>query len=160
MLRVFHQTKSLSLSLSLSLSPSSFCIFHSDTHIPSISLSLSLSIYIYIYIYIYVYIRVCECFWNLPLKCYNSSHKLSNPVDDIVYVKNIQKNVILLRWDDDSSWVIYPTYFTSVWFRSHLKASRLSSHTEELWYSEAVWLCMIIYQYIISVLRQDGYKTG
>ena len=33
-------------------------------------------------------------------------------------------------------------------FRSQLQASYMSSHTEELWYNETVWLSMTIYIYI------------
>ena len=44
-----------------------------------------------------------------------------------------------------------------VGFRSHLQASYVSSHTEELWYNETVCLWMTIYIYHKSIQRRrDG----
>ena len=55
--------------------------------------------------------------------------------------------------NDESSGEWYPTEFTSVGFRSQIQASRVSSHTEELWYNERVCLWMTIYIYIYILKR-------
>ena len=41
-------------------------------------------------------------------------------------------------------------------FRSQLQASYVSSHTEELWYNETVWLWITIY---IFTSARAGYDT-
>ena len=59
-----------------------------------------------------------------------------------------RKNSFTYVEDDDKSTVRYPTGLKSVGFRSRLEVSRVSSHTEKLWYNETVCLGMTIYIYI------------
>ena len=75
----------------------------------------------------------------------------SSPVADTVYVNIICiKNSLTYAENDDSSRVRFPTDITSIEFRSQLKASRVSSHIEELGDNETVYLYDCIYMYIYS----------
>ena len=69
----------------------------------------------------------------------SSSYELSTPEADGVYVKIYPlKKSFAYAENDDSPVIRYPTDTKSAGFRFQLRASRMSSHTEELWYNETV----------------------
>ena len=67
-------------------------------------------------------------------------HELSIPVPNKRICEYMPKEFLRLRWDDDIPGERYPTYVKLAGFRSQLKESHVSSHTEELWYHETVCL--------------------
>ena len=79
-------------------------------------------------------------------KMQSSSHELSSPIADSVYVKKyLRKNSFTYAEKDDSYGLRYPTDVRSAGFQSQVEAYRVSSHSEELWYNETVSLCVTIY---------------
>ena len=66
----------------------------------------------------------------------SSSRELSAVLADCVYIDNyLPKNSFAYAKNEDSSEIRYPTDLKS---RSQLEVSRVSSHTEELWYNKTV----------------------
>ena len=62
----------------------------------------------------------------------SSSHELSTPVTDSVYVNIHLKNSFADTENDVISGVSYPTDVKSAGFLFQLEACRVSSHTDEL----------------------------
>ena len=81
----------------------------------------------------------------------SSSHKLSTPIADSVYLKNVYvKNSFAYSENDDSSGVKSPIDVKLAVFWSLLWASRVSCHNKVLWYydtSVCGWLYIYIYMY-------------